>query len=127
MSEKLIQQRMSHRSIEVLSQYEHTSAAQLLDVSNVMSSVTDSDSHSTVQLDLKLSRTYACAIACTQHEYRNIHCVLHVHQRLMMYIHMNCLCRVKNNRDEGTQAYSTRIIHKQDTCVRICLAHNRLA
>ena len=46
-SEKLIQQRTGHRSIEALRQYERTSETQLLDVSNVMSSVTNSESHST--------------------------------------------------------------------------------
>ena len=45
-SEKLIQQRTGHRSLEALCQYERTSSSQLLDVSNVMSNVTRSiDSH----------------------------------------------------------------------------------
>ena len=39
--EKLIQQRTSHRSLEALRQYERTSAAQLLNVSKVMSGTSD--------------------------------------------------------------------------------------
>ena len=35
-SEKLIQQRTGHRSLEALRQYEHTSQSQLLDISNDM-------------------------------------------------------------------------------------------
>ena len=45
-SEKLIQQRTGHRSVEALRQYERTSSAQLLDVSNAMSNVTNCNSHS---------------------------------------------------------------------------------
>ena len=41
-SEKLIQQRMGHRSLEALRQYERTSSSQLLDVSNIMSDVSRS-------------------------------------------------------------------------------------
>lgn len=45
-TETLIQQRMGHRLLEALCQYERTSSSQLLDVSNVMSNVTRSiDSH----------------------------------------------------------------------------------
>ena len=48
-SEKLIQQRTGHRSIEALRQYERTSTAQLMDVSNIMSDVSKShDSHDTL-------------------------------------------------------------------------------
>ena len=39
--EKLIQQRTGHRSLEALKQYERTSAAQLLDISNVISGTSD--------------------------------------------------------------------------------------
>ena len=39
--EKLIQQRTGHRSLDALRQYERTSPAQLLDVSNVMSGTSD--------------------------------------------------------------------------------------
>ena len=39
--EELIQQRTGHRSLEALRQYERTSDAQLLDVSNVMSGTSD--------------------------------------------------------------------------------------
>ena len=39
--EKLIQQRTGHRSLDALRQYEHTSASQLLDVSNIMSGTRD--------------------------------------------------------------------------------------
>ena len=42
--EKLIQQRTGHRSLDALRQYERTSAAQLLDVSNVMSGTSDPSS-----------------------------------------------------------------------------------
>ena len=38
-SEKLIQQRTGHRSLEALRQYEHTSQSQLLGVSDVMAGV----------------------------------------------------------------------------------------
>lgn len=36
-TEKLVQERTGHRSLEVLHQYEHSSDRQLLDVSNIMS------------------------------------------------------------------------------------------
>jgi len=36
-SEKLIQQRTGHRSVEALRQYEHTSESQLVEISNIMS------------------------------------------------------------------------------------------
>ena len=39
--EKLIQKRTGHRSLDTLRQYECTSAAQLLDLSNVMSGTSD--------------------------------------------------------------------------------------
>ena len=49
-SEKLIQQRTGHQSLEALRQYERTSSAQLLDVSNVMSNATDNSSHGTSEV-----------------------------------------------------------------------------
>jgi len=42
-SEKLIQQRTGHRSIEALCQYERTSPLQLLDASNTMANVSKPD------------------------------------------------------------------------------------
>jgi len=46
--EKLIQQRTGHRSVEALCQYERTSSAQLLDVSNIMAGAVNN--HSSVGL-----------------------------------------------------------------------------
>ena len=43
-SEKMIQQRTGHQSLEALYRYERTSLAQLLDVSNVLSNFTDDSS-----------------------------------------------------------------------------------
>ena len=43
-SVKMIQQRTGHQSLEALCQYECTSSAQLLDVSNVLSNFTDDSS-----------------------------------------------------------------------------------
>ena len=47
-SEKLIQQRTGHRSIEALRQYEWTSSTQLLDVSNVMCNMSKSSASNDV-------------------------------------------------------------------------------
>jgi len=48
--EKLIQQRTGHRSVEALRQYERTSSAQLLDVSNIMAGAVSNPPPSSVGL-----------------------------------------------------------------------------
>ena len=48
--EKLIQQRTGHKSLDALRQYERTSTAQLLDVSNVMSGTSDDINSSNMPL-----------------------------------------------------------------------------